>query len=199
MRRAGTRIDWLKTLSAKADRRLQRAHLRYRPQPAGSATLHCIVLDCSASMLAGRRLALAKGLLSRWTAQMYRRRERLAVIGFSGDRAGVLRAPTRAVAFNDAWIAAIGGGGGTPAAAAIAQAERLIAQQRRMAPDQVIALWVLTDGRFAAQPPRPRRTDGVTVVDFEEGAVRLGRAAQLARHWQADCVHVRALLGARGA
>ncbi|MCM8564420.1 vWA domain-containing protein [Thauera linaloolentis] len=150
--------------------------------------LHCILLDCSASMLQGRRLALAKGLLLRWTAGFYRRREDLAVIGFSGQQARVLQPPRKAVAFNEAWIAAIPGGGGTPARSAVALADALLRKRRRSTPEQHVALWLLTDARFDDIPPRPRDADICTVVDFDDAAVALGRAARIGSAWGADVV-----------
>ncbi|ATE62460.1 magnesium chelatase [Thauera sinica] len=192
------RIDWPRTLAAKGTARLGRGHLRHRPPPAGSATLHCLLLDCSASMLRGRRLALAKGLLLAWTSRIYRRREALAVIGFAGSTAHVLQPPRKAVAFNEGWIAAIAGGGGTPAASAVALADRLLAQHRRRTPGGRIALWLLSDARFAELPPRPLHADHCTVIDFDDGPAALGRARRLAHAWDADCVSARSLAAAGG-
>ncbi|WP_349771944.1 VWA domain-containing protein [Thauera sedimentorum] len=191
-------MDWARTLAAKGPAALARSHLRHRPPPAGAATLHCLLLDCSASMLRGRRLALAKGLLLAWTAALYHRREALAVIGFAGGAARVLQPPRKAVAFNERWIAAIAGGGGTPAAAAVALADRLLAQRRRRAPDERVALWLLSDARFATLPPPPRHADQCTVIDFDEGPRALGRAQRLAREWNADCVSACSLAASCG-
>lgn len=150
--------------------------------------LHCILLDCSASMLRGKRLSLAKGLLLRWTAEFYRRREDLAVIGFSGEQARVLQPPRKAVAFNEAWIAAIPGGGGTPAQSAVALADALLRKRRRTAPEQHVALWLLTDARFDGIPPRPRDADICTVVDFDDSAIALGLATRIGAAWDAEVV-----------
>ena len=185
-RQPGPRIDWPRTLAAKGPAVLARRHLRHRPPPAGSATLHCLLLDCSASMLRGRRLALAKGLLLAWTAALYRRREALAVIGFGGQRAHVLQAPRKAVAFNERWIAPIAGGGGSPAAAAVALADQVLTRRRRSHPGERLAVWLLSDLRFAVLPPRPQQADNCTIIDFDEGPFALGRAQRLARAWQAD-------------
>lgn len=181
-------IDWVRTLCAKADAPLTRTHLRYRRAPAGAAILHCLLIDCSASMLRGDRLALAKGLLLAWVKRIYRRRESLAVITFSGARAQVLQTPRKALAFNERWIAPIAGGGGTPAASAVALADRLLAHRRRTTPGEHIALWLLSDVRFSVMPPAPRHADHSTVIDFDDGPTALGRARRLAHSWGADCV-----------
>ena len=185
-RQPGPRIDWPRTLAAKGPAALARSHLRHRPPAAGAATLHCLLLDCSASMLRGRRLALAKGLLLAWSARLYRRREALAVIAFGGLGAHLLQAPRKAVAFNEGWIAPIAGGGGSPAAAAVALADQVLARRRRIHPGERLAVWLLSDLRFAVLPPRPRLADHCTIIDFDEGPFALGRARQLARAWQAD-------------
>ncbi|WP_243632273.1 vWA domain-containing protein [Parazoarcus communis] len=185
-RQTGARIDWLRTLVAKGPAMLARQHLRHRPPPAGGATLYCLLLDCSASMLRSRRLALAKGLLLEWAAERYRRREPFAVIGFGGKGARVLQAPRKAVAFNERWIAPIAGGGGSPADAAVALADQLLARRRRSKPDERFVVCLLSDVRFTALPPRPQQADHCTIIDFDEGPLALGRARQLARAWQAD-------------
>lgn len=138
-------------------------------------------------MLQSSRLSLAKGLLLEWTAQFYRRREDLAVIGFAGTQARVLQPPRKAVAFNEAWIAEIAGGGATPARSAVALADAVLSKRRHNVPGQHIAVWLLTDARFDDLPPRPRHADVCTVVDFDDAAVALGRAARIAQAWGAEC------------
>ena len=48
-------------------------------------------------------------------------------------------------------------------------------------------LWLLTDARFDEIPPRPRQADVCMVVDFDDGALTLGRAARIAQAWGAQC------------
>lgn len=164
----------------------------------GSACLHCLVLDCSGSMLKGRRLALAKGLLLAWTAQLYRRRESLAVIGFSGTTARVLQPPRKAVAFNTCWIAPVAGGGGSPAASAVVLADRMLARRRRAQACETVHLWLLSDVRFASLPPRPLHATHCSVIDFDEGPFALGRARQLAQLWGAEHLSASAFASALG-
>lgn len=183
---AGPRIHWPRTLLQKASTPLRAEHLRFQRQASGADELHCLVLDCSASMLKRRQLALAKGLLLQWTAQLYRRRAELAVIAFAGRQARVLQSPRKAVAFNDGWIGAIAGGGGSPVGSGLALAERLLRRARRQAPGKRLHLWLLSDGRFAELPPRPQGADACTVVDFDAAAVSLGLAERLALQWGAE-------------
>lgn len=178
----------------KGARPLQAQDLRYRPQPVGSNTLHCVLLDMSASMLRGEKLALAKGCLLALSEQFYRRREHLAVIGFSGDAARLLQAPGKAAAFNAEWIRPLGGGGATPVDSALQLADSLLQRARRASSGQLLSLWLLTDGRFAALPARPRLADCCQVVDFENEAVVLQRCARLALAWDAQWIRAAQLL-----
>ena len=146
-------------------------------------------------MLKRSNLALAKGLLLRWTEQIYQQRGELAVIGFAGGQARLLQRPQKAVPYNDAWIAAIGGGGGSPALGAVQLAEQTLAKVRKSAPGKKIGLWLLSDGRFSQLPERPRHVDFCVVVDFENQPVALGRAAQIARLWGAEHLRAADLLG----
>jgi len=178
----------VKTLGAKGRAPLQARDLRYRPQPVGSNTLHCVLLDMSASMLRGEKLALAKGCLLALTESFYRRREHLAVIGFSGNEARLLQAPAKATAFNADWIRPLRGGGGTPLASAMALAERLLQRARSASSGQLLSVWLLTDGRFAALPARPRLADSCQIVDFETEAIALQRCRRLAQDWDAQWI-----------
>ena len=186
---ASASIHWPRTLMQKAHLPLTRKHLQFQQRNTSGGALLCLVLDCSASMLAGRNLALAKGLLLAWAEHIYQQRAYLCVIGFGGSEARVLQAPRKAARINTHWIAPISGGGGTPLLKGLALAERMLAQARKKNPRQFTSLWLLTDGRFPYLPPRPLHADTCAVVDFENAPVRLGRAQQLAQRWQGDYRH----------
>lgn len=164
-----------------ADAQLRPAHLRRRAQEAHGGTLHCFLLDCSASMVAGGALARAKGLLVALMDEAYRRRDRVALLCFAGDTVTLRAPPRRAGAWNEAWVAPIGGGGGTPLRAAVQASDRLLSRDARVRR----RVWLLTDGRTLEQPPRPQRADAVHVIDFEAGALALHRAERLAAGWGA--------------
>ncbi|MCD2514454.1 vWA domain-containing protein [Comamonas endophytica] len=167
---------------------MKREHLHYRPQPMGSQALHCVLLDMSASMLRGEKLALAKGCLLALTESFYRRREHLAVIGFSGTSAQLLQAPGKVAAFNADWIQPLRGGGATPVESAMALAHQLLRRARAASSGRALSLWLLTDGRFAALPARPLLADSCHIVDFENEAVALQRCQRLALDWEAQWI-----------
>lgn len=164
---------------------MARPHLRYRKQPAGAQLMHCVLLDTSASMLRSQQLARAKGYLQALADQAYRQRDRLCVLGFSGDSAYVIQAGAKAQAWNEGWIRPIGGGGGSPLASAIALLERLLQRARRQGPVHA-CVWLLTDGRFAQLPERPRCAEQITVVGFDRVGLPLQLSQRLAARWQAD-------------
>jgi magnesium chelatase subunit ChlD-like protein len=177
-------IDWPRTLAARGAQRLRAEHLRRAHRQPQTAVLHCFLLDCSASMLGGERLALAKGLLVELLAQVYRWRDRAAVLGFGGSGIDVWQAPGPAAVRHAPWLAAIGGGGGTPLADALRAADALLARHRS-GPRWI---WLLSDCRSRDVPERPRHAEHIRLIDFERARPALGRAAALAQHWGA--VHI---------
>ena len=156
-------------------------HLHYRRQPAGTQTTHFVLLDLSASMLRGQKLAWAKGCLLALTAMFYRSRDHMAVIGFAGQQAQWLQKPARVPAFNEHWIAPLRGGGATPIQSAI---DAVNAELKRHGPDRHACIWLLTDGRFDPLPERPEHIEECYVIDFEEDVVTLERCRRLAQQWQ---------------
>ncbi|SAL18466.1 Mg-chelatase subunit ChlD-like protein [Caballeronia humi] len=173
-------------MHAKLNAPLDREHLRFRRKRGDAAALHCFVLDCSGSMLAGKRLALAKGLLVALFDRAYRERAEVALVCFGGGRAEVRRQPGAAHWWNEHWVAPIGGGGGTPLALGVRAAGNVLARAARRKPSQARWLWLLTDGRTRDTPERPADADRVFIVDFENEAVRLGRCESLALAWDAE-------------
>lgn len=180
---AGLRLDWGATLASKGAGVLQPQHLRFRRLPVGHKTLHVVMLDLSASMLRGEKLAWAKGCLLALTEQFYRDRDDLAVIGFAGEQAQWLQKPAKAAAFNAAWIAPLQGGGATPIQSAVQAVEGVL---RRCPPGTRATVWLLTDGRFDPLPTRPAHAEHCHIIDFENEALALGRCHRLAEMWRGE-------------
>jgi magnesium chelatase subunit ChlD-like protein len=184
----GTRIAWLRTLAAKGPLPLRAAHLRFARSAQPCGALHCFVLDCSGSMLADARLALAKGLLVAMFERARGDRHEAALICFGGTRADLRFGPAVPRWWNERWLQPIGGGGGTPFVPGIERAAQLLARAARRNPAQQRWLWVLSDGRSAGTPTRPDAADHVVFVDFERDTLPLGRCGQLAHAWGGLCV-----------
>ncbi|MDO6461731.1 magnesium chelatase [Granulosicoccaceae sp. 1_MG-2023] len=188
------RINWRKTLIARGSAELSRAHLRYRPQPCSGSVLHFMVIDCSSSMLRAGRLALAKGLLMQWQKAIYRSRDLLAVVSFDGQGARLIRAPGKALALEEDWLAPLRGQGSSPAGAAVSLSDSVIAQFRqRQARELRCELWFVTDGRFSRPPAAPQQAGSCTIIDVDRTPA--GRCQRLARHWRAGYQHALAFVG----
>jgi magnesium chelatase subunit ChlD-like protein len=183
------RIEWPRTLAAKGAQRLRADHLRFVREAPPRGVLHCFVLDCSGSMLADARLALAKGLLVALFGRARADRHEAALICFGGMSADLRFGPAIPRGWSERWLDPIGGGGGTPFVPAIERAARLLAGAAKRKPGQQRWLWVLSDGRSSGGVPvRPEAADRIVFVDFENEAVRLGRCEQLAHAWGGECI-----------
>jgi magnesium chelatase subunit ChlD-like protein len=170
-------------------------HLRFVREAPRGGVLHCFVLDCSGSMLAGQRLALAKGLLIALFDRASAARAEAALVCFGGAGADVRFGPAVPRWWNERWLRPVGGGGGTPLTAGVQRATALLARSARRRPEQQRWLWILTDGRTHDRPARPLDVDEVVFVDFEREAIRLGRCEALADAWGARRLTPEDLMG----
>ncbi len=148
-----------------------------------------LVVDTSGSMGAQKRLARVKGALLDTLRDAYARRDRVAVIAFHGQAAHMIAAPGTPPEQAAAVVRALPAGGRTPLAAGLDAAADVIRRERVRDPQRRALAVVLTDGRAAAADTtaihtaarRLARLADVHLVDTEDGAVRLGLAADLAR------------------
>ncbi len=177
------------------ERTLRREHLRFVRETPRGGVLHCFVLDCSGSMLAGHRLALAKGLLIALFDRASAMRAEAALICFGGAGADVRFGPAVPRWWNERWLAPVGGGGGSPLASGVRSAAQLLGRSARRRPAQQRWLWILTDGRTRDEPARPADADEIVFVDFERDAIRLGRCEVLASAWGARRLTPEELIG----
>lgn len=164
-------------------------HLRRHVRAGRESTFLCLVVDASGSMAARRRAARVKGALMGLLRDAYARRDRIAVIAFRDAAAFLLVAPGAPPERAAAQLAELPTGGRTPLAAGLLAAERLIRSERsREAARRSLAL-VLSDGRITEPLPAVLRAagalgavaDGVDVIDTDDGPVRFGVCAELAR------------------
>jgi magnesium chelatase subunit ChlD-like protein len=189
----GRAIHWLASLAQKRNQQLNIHHVRYRQRHSVGSPLHCLVIDCSASMLKQQNLSLAKGLLQACVERLYQQRAKVCVVGFGYGGVRVLQTPQRASHINEDWIAPIQGGGGSPAFEAVKRADQLLERYRKRVPDAYIELTLMSDGRFKKLPDQPQNADYLNVIDFEEDTVRLQRARLIASLWQAEYTHINKL------
>ncbi|TPW29607.1 magnesium chelatase subunit D [Pararhizobium mangrovi] len=114
---------------------------RFRATPRSTIIF---VVDASGSA-ALERLAEAKGAVEHLLAGSYRRRDRVALVTFRGERAELALSPTRSLASARRMLAGLPGGGGTPLAAALEAAYDLARRIERE--DETPSIVLLTDGR----------------------------------------------------
>jgi magnesium chelatase subunit D len=181
---------------------LRAPDLRDKVRVRASQHLILFVVDASRSMGARRRMAQTKGAVLSLLVDAYQKRERVGLITFSGPGARLVLPPTRSVRVAARHLHELPVGGLTPLAHGLALAGRVIAATRRREPGIAPLVVLLTDGRsnVALQAGGAAEADALAqthrlaqagvaglVIDSEAGPVRLGRARQLARVWNAEC------------
>ncbi len=179
--------------------------LRQKLREQRSGRLLLFVVDCSGSMAARRRLALAKGAVSALLRDAYRRRDQVGLIAFQGTSAYLALPPTRSAIFAARRLADLPAGGRTPLAAALLLAERALERYERRDAGPAPLVVVLSDGKAnvpatggdpwqealrAAGRLRRRGTSAV-VVDVEDGGFSLGLVEQLSAALGAPLLRVR--------
>jgi magnesium chelatase subunit D len=144
-------------------------------------------------MTARAVMAHAKGAVLGLLAAAYRRRDRLGLVAFHGDRAVEAVPPTPRLAALARTVAGLPAGGRTPLPEALRLAAAILSRPAHAGARR--SVWVVTDGRpnVAGRTPLEARRDAhtaaarlrrlvddATVVDAESGTVRLGLARILA-------------------
>jgi magnesium chelatase subunit D len=188
--------------------------LRWQVREGREGNLVLFVVDASGSMAARRRMTATKGAVLSLLLDAYQRRDRVGLISFRGPGAQVPLPPTSSVELAARRLAELPTGGRTPLAAGLARARELLSAEAVRDPTRRPLLVVVTDGRANAVGPgtgaSPAALDpvaaalaqaralaaggvGAVVVDTEDGAVRLGLAAELAGALAAPCLRLEAL------
>ena len=175
------------------------ADLRAGVRVAGRHRTIVVCVDLSGSMGAPDRADAATGCVLGLLGDAYERREKVALVGFRGDSAEVLLAPTASVEVARNRLDQLATGGETPLAAGIRAATKLARTAGQGGGDAVLVL--LTDGRatggsggldLAMTAAADVRRAGVVglVLDCETGTTRLGLAARVAEAMGARCLLV---------
>ncbi len=177
-------MDWPGTL---VERALQGEPLRLRWRPLEEPRRGTLVLlDSSASVVAGGMLAPAKGAVLGLVRQAQRRRERLQLICFGNDRVATIgERRLRRMSRARELLEEVTGGGGTPLAEAMQQALRWL-RRNAQGEAQAWRLILFSDGRCS--PPEGLHFDPeMLVVDTGRSLHPLrSRARLLARRLGAD-------------
>jgi magnesium chelatase subunit D len=158
-----------------------------------------LCVDLSGSMGANERATTASGTVLGLLGSAYERRERVALVTFSGSGAQVVLTPTSSIEVARHRLDDLQTGGETPLAAGLSTA--LQVARRASTGDEDVLIAVLTDGRATGAPDAVDRAidmaaairaAGVSaiVLDCESGSTRLGLAGRIAEAMGARYVPV---------
>jgi magnesium chelatase subunit D len=175
---------------------VERSDLHRKERAGRTGTLILFVVDTSGSMAARQRMAVVKGAVLGLLQSAYEQRDEVGVIAFRGPSAEVLLPPTRGIDRAEEALRVLPTGGRTPLAHALVLARETIRQAQRSAPDRLVLVVLLSDGKAnvglpespgdpwqqALQAAADLAADVIPalVLDSDAGFVRMGRARQLA-------------------
>ena len=173
--------------------------LRRAVREGREANLVIFVVDTSGSMAARERMYQVKTAILSLLLDAYRRRDRVGVITFRDRAAEIALPPTGSVDIAARRLDDLPTGGRTPLAEGLMKAAEVVRRERLRDPGRRPLVVIVTDGRATAGPDAVERSrqaatyladDGIgcIVVDCENGRMRMGLAAELARHLKADHV-----------
>lgn len=180
---------------------IQRQDLQRKVRVKRTANLVLFVVDASWSMAVAERMAATKGAILSLLTDAYQRRDRVGLVVFQKDRANLVLPPTNSVQLAQRALADIPVGGKTPLSAGLFMAHDVIVREKRLHPDVLPLMILLTDGAgnvsLGDGPPQPeahRLADQIAeedirsvVVNMEHTAFDQGLADALAEHLKAPC------------
>ncbi|NLG45768.1 VWA domain-containing protein [Gordonia sp. (in: high G+C Gram-positive bacteria)] len=180
---------------------IEPADLRRAEYEGRESNLVLFCVDASGSMAARRRMAQVKTAVLSLLLDAYQRRDKVGLVTFRGSAADLALPPTSSVDVAAARLAELPAGGRTPLAEGLVKAAEVIAVERIRDARRRPLLVIVTDGRATAGADavaRSREAAGhlaglgvaAVVIDCESGPLRLGLAAELARHLGAEYLEV---------
>ena len=178
-----------------------RDDLRLAVKQGREANLVLFCVDASGSMAARARMEAVKAAVLSLLTDAYQRRDKVGLVTFRGGAADLALPPTSSVEAAARRLELLPAGGRTPLAEGLLCAAHTLRVERIRDPRRRPLLVVVTDGRATSGPDavaRSRRAatalaaEGIAalVLDCETGRFRMGLAARLAEHLQADYVPI---------
>jgi len=180
---------------------LRSSDLQRKIRVRRAANLVVFVVDASWSMAVAERMEATKGAIFSLLTDAYQRRDRVGLIVFQKNDATLILPPTNSVDLARQALTDIPVGGKTPLAAGLTLAFNVINQEKRLHPDVMPLMILLTDGAgnvsMTDQSPQ-QEAYGVAalfqeqhirsiVVNMEHVAFDQGLAQQLADRMGAPC------------
>ncbi len=166
-----------------------------------ASNLILFVVDASWSMAVAERMNATKGAIMSLLTDAYQRRDRVGLVVFQKDRAMLILPPTNSVVLAKKALAEIPVGGKTPLSAGLTMAFQVITQEKRLHPDVMPLMILLTDGAgnvsMTDLPPQEEshriadqfheeHVRSVT-INMEHAAFDQGLARKLAEHLGGPC------------
>lgn len=180
---------------------IQKQDLQRKVRVKRTANLVLFVVDASWSMAVAERMAATKGAILSLLTDAYQRRDRVGLVVFQKDRANLVLPPTNSVQLAQRALADIPVGGKTPLSAGLFLAHEVIVREKRLHPDVLPLMILLTDGAGnvalgdgAPQQEAHRLADQIAeedircvVINMEHAAFDQGLANSLAEHLKSPC------------
>lgn len=181
--------------------RLEPADLRGALREGREGNLIVFVVDASGSMAARDRLEAVTGAVLSLLRDAYQRRDKVSVITVRGRDADLVLPPTSSVDVASTRLRRMKTGGRTPLAQGFLRAREVVLREKVRDPQRRALIVAMTDGRATggldpvgrARIAATRIADddiASVVVDCESGMVRLGLAADFARHLRGGYVRL---------
>jgi magnesium chelatase subunit D len=176
----GAAFDAAGTLRARAvarclaRREIAPQEVRWKRRKSTGSSLLVLAVDTSGSMGARRRLEAARRIAESFLLDAYRRRDRVAVVTFRGERATLNLPPSRNIERARAVLNAARTGGRTPLGAGLAAAASAISAHRGRQGAWAAYAVVISDGRANTGH------GGVdAIAATREGAIALARTGAI--------------------
>lgn len=125
---------------------IRKSDLQRKVRVRRTANLILFVVDASWSMAVSERMSATKGAIMSLLTDAYQRRDRVGLIVFQKDRAQVILPPTNSVTLAKQALVNIPVGGKTPLSAGLLLAYETIMREKRLHPDIIPLMILLTDG-----------------------------------------------------
>lgn len=172
-----------------------------------AANLILFVVDASWSMAVAERMAATKGAIMSLLTDAYQRRDRVGLVVFQKSTATLILPPTSSVELAQKALQDIPVGGKTPLSAGLTLSFHVILREKRIHPDVMPLMIVLTDGAgnvsMSNLPPQVEahrmanqiRDEHIrsVVINMEHVAFDQGLARKLAENLDARCLSLREL------
>ena len=127
--------------------RLERHDLRQKVRDRKIGNLIVFVVDASASMDAEQRMNATKGAVLSLLRDAYVRRDKVALVVFSGREARVVLRPTSSVEMAERRLSRLTVGGTTPLTHGLVEGLKMIRSEKLKNPDVYPLLVLISDGR----------------------------------------------------